>query len=106
MDKTTFQSKVQEIGTCENQDDRLKLLTELNDEVSKDYDNIDLLHTSLTETQEKLKKAQETNMAYFLRLNEQKTPEEIQKNQTGVEKEKEKEYKSYDTMVDEFIKRK
>lgn len=106
MDKATFQSKVQEIGTCENQDDRLRMLTELQDEVSKDYDNMDTLNNSLTETKEKLLKAQETNMAYFLRINDQKTPQEMQNNAMGGEKEKEKEYKSYGELMDAISKKK
>lgn len=105
MDKATFLSKVQEIGTCENQDDRLALLTTLSDEVSKDYDNMETLNTSLNETKEKLTKAQETNMAYFVRLTEQKTPEEILKNSTGVQQEKEKEYKSYNDLIKEYQSR-
>lgn len=106
MDKATFIEKVQKIGTCENQDDRLTLLTELSDEVSKDYDHIETLNKSLSETQENLKKAQEKNMEFFLRLNDQKTAEDVQKNSTGVEKPVEKEHKSYEQLIDDFEKRK
>ena len=82
------------------------MLTELQDEVSKDYDNMDTLNNSLTETKEKLLKAQETNMLYFQRINDQKTPEEMLRNSTGGEKEKEKEYKSYGDLMDAISKKK
>ena len=106
MDKATFIEKVQKIGTCENQDDRLTLLTELSNEVEKDYDKIETLTKSLSETQENLKKAQETNMDFFTRLNDQKTADDVLKNSTGVEKPVEKEYKSYDQLIEDFEKRK
>lgn len=95
MDKDTFLSKITEIGTCENQDDRLSLLTELSDGISKMYDDnatnetnykntIDTLNNSLSETKEKLIKSQEKNMEYFLRINSQKTSEQIKEGTTGI----------------------
>lgn len=102
MDKNEVIQKIQDIGTCDNQDDRLAMLTELQDEVSKVYDNVDSLNTTLTETKEKLTKAQETNMDFFKRLAKQKeqNPEDDDEPE-----EKPKEYKSYEEILKEMKKK-
>lgn len=105
MEKNDMLKKIQEIGECENTDDRLTLLTDLSDEVSKDYDRFAELSKSLTETQENLRKSQETNMNYFKRLNEQKANVEIIENQTGMKEEEPKERKSYEDIINDLGKK-
>lgn len=94
--------KINKIGNCENADERLVLLTELTDEVTADYDEAETIKDDLSKTKEKLIKAQESNLSYFNRLTQQKTPEEMQKNQTGVEQPKEDPQKSYNDLIAEF----
>lgn len=91
MDKDALLAKITEIGTCEDQDSRLGLLTELSDGISQVYDNIqtdkatiDTLNSSLSETKEKLIRSQEENMKFFLRLNSQKSSEEQTADSTGI----------------------
>ncbi len=79
MDKETFLSKILEVGTITDDVERRTLLTEISDEVSKVYDDmdglnttIDSLKTNLTKTNENLEKAQAENMKLFLRVGEQK----------------------------------
>lgn len=103
MDKDTFLSKIQEIGSCENQDERLSLLTKLGEDTSKVFDDMDSLNTTLTETKEKLSKSQETNMELFLKVNEQRSQADIQNGSTGIQEEPKKEYKSYKDLAKNYI---
>lgn len=79
MDKECLISKITEIGTCEDEATRRELLTSLQEEVCKDYDEYSSLRTTneeLTEANESLRSA---NMKLFLRVGGQKSPEEIAK---------------------------
>lgn len=97
MDKDTFLSKITEIGTVSDEVQRRKLLTEVSDEVSKVFDNVDTLNSSITSLNEELSKSKEDNekvlqenMRLFLRVEEQKSTKEVEKEKTGIEQEPEK----------------
>ena len=97
MDKETFLSKIVEVGTIEDDVQRRTLLTEITDGVSSVFDDVDTLNTTidslnanLTKTSDDLEKAQKANMEYFRRLGEQKSSQEVNQNNTGLEKEPEK----------------
>ena len=97
MDKDTFLQKISEIGTITDDIERRTLLTEISDEVSKVYDNVEGLNTtitslnaSLSKSNEELEKAQKTNMDLFLRVNSQKTSAEVKEANTGIGTEPEK----------------
>lgn len=97
MDKDTFLSKISEIGTITDDVERRKLLTEVSDEVSKVFDNVDTLNSSITSLNEELTKSKEENektlqenMRLFLRVEEQKSTKQVEKEKTGVEQEPEK----------------
>lgn len=75
MDKVTFQTKISEIGTCEDDATRRELLTQLQEEVNGDYDRLTELETTnsqLTSDNESLRSA---NMKLFLRVGDHKAPE-------------------------------
>lgn len=68
MDRQGFLDAITNIGTCEDDVQRRTLLTQLSDEVVKDYDTL----TQLTETNKDLTAKNETlrdaNMQLFLRV--------------------------------------
>lgn len=80
MDKESLISRITEIGTCEDEATRRELLSQLQEEAVKDYDE----HSSLRTANEELSKANEdlrsANMKLFLRMGEHKSPEEIAKS--------------------------
>lgn len=88
MDKDKFIEKIKEIGTLDSDVDIRTALTELSDEISPMFD----LNASLVEENSKFKedneKLREANMQLFLRVGSQ-TPAEAQKENTGIEPEKE-----------------
>lgn len=89
MDKSAFIEAIKNIGTCEDDTQRLELLSALNEEVSKDYDKLTELETSneaLTTDNENLRSA---NMKLFLRIGESKSDEEVRKDSTGIKEDKE-----------------
>lgn len=97
MDRENFLSRIQEIGQCEDVTDRISLLTSLEDEINKMYDNVDKLNNdikTLNENSQKDKehidKLQKANMELFLRKGVEKAPGEVSKASTGIEKEPEK----------------
>ena len=97
MDKKTFQEQITKIGTIEDEVERRTLLASLNDEVSKDYDNMDTLNTtisslqtSLNKANEDLTKAQKANMDLFLRVSSQKSDNDGKDDSVGLEHDKPK----------------
>lgn len=90
MDKQTFQEKISQIGTCEDEVTRRELLAELSEEGCKAFDTVDELTKSNNQyvtDNEALRKA---NMQLFLRIGS-KTPEEMKRDEYGEEpKEKRK----------------
>lgn len=77
MDKECLRSRIAEIGTCEDEAQRRELLTQLEEEASKDYDEF----SSIKDRNEELIKNNEdlrsANMKLFLRMGSPKTPEEV-----------------------------
>ena len=74
MDKVAFIEKIKEIGSCEDDAQRRELLTQLQEEGEKDYDNLLSLqekNESLSSDNESLRSA---NMKLFLRVGEQRSP--------------------------------
>ena len=93
ISKTDFLSKVQEIGTCEDEARRRTLLTELTDGVSEVYDENETLskaNKSLTDSNEYL---MEANTQLFQRTTSQATSSEETPPGTPPEQPK-REYKN------------
>lgn len=110
MDKNTFLDRITEIGKCEDDIERRKMLDNVSDEISKVYDNVEMLNTtinslndSLSKSNSDLEQAQKANMEFWLKLNAQKTENEVRKEETGIEQKEEKTYKSYDDLAKDFM---
>lgn len=90
MEKQDFLNKITEIGTCNDDTERREMLSALSEEVSKDYDNL----SSLTETNQNLvadnEKLRDYNMKLFLRVGEDKTPEQRVEDITGAKPDENK----------------
>ena len=94
MEKEEILSKLDEIGTCEDDVTRRTLLTEIRDNVSEVFDS----NVDLTEKNSKLTTENERilgeNMKLFLRVGEVREPEKPHK-------EEPKEKRSYENLFDE-----
>ena len=87
MDKQAFLDKLKESGTSEDETVRRDIIADLTDEVSRVYDENSSLtesNKSYVEDNEKLRSA---NMKLFLRVGEEKSPQEINEGKTGVKNE-------------------
>lgn len=84
MDKQTFLDKLKAIGVSEDETERRTMLSELTDEVSIVYDENSTLKESNKSVLEDNEKLRSANMQLFLRVGENKTPEEVNKDKTGV----------------------
>lgn len=90
MDKQEYLDRINAIGTCEDEAERLKLLNSLRDDVCNIIDENSQLveqNNNYVSVNENLRN---TNMDLFLQLGEQKSREQVQKNETGQEPPKEK----------------
>lgn len=108
MDKDTFINSIKEIGSCEDGVERLNKLTNLQDEISKIFDDktgleseVQTLKDSITKKDEEIQKANKYAMDMFLKVGEQKTQSQVQSESTGIKEEK-KEYKSYEELAKQF----
>lgn len=100
MEKQDFLNSITEIGTCDDEIKRRELLAALSDEVSKDYDtmaNLTETNASLTTRVSELKEA---NYDLFLRTQTSKTPDEVKKDETGID-DKPKEKRKFENLFDE-----
>lgn len=100
MDKQEFLDKLKDIGLSEDDVERRKMLSELEDEVTRVYDensNLTKSNQSVLEDNEKLRSA---NMQLFLRVGENKTSQEINEDKTGV-KEQAKEPRKFENLFNE-----
>lgn len=110
MDKETFITSIKEIGSCEDNLERLNKLTSLQEEVSKIFDDKTGLETenqtlkdSITKKEEEIQKANKYAMDMFLKVGEQKTEGELKSASTGVKEEEKKEYKSYKELAKNYM---
>jgi hypothetical protein len=83
MNKTDFISRIQAIGTCEDDAQRRTLLSDLQSECESDYDRLDNLVTENTQLKTDKEDLQKANMKLFLKTTEPKTPDEKPKNGEG-----------------------
>lgn len=97
MNKEDIINKIKEIGTCENEDERLSKLTDLTTDVENVFNEVDTLNTNITNLNEDLKKvnedlsiAQKANNKLFLQVTEQKSGCETPMTPQGEDKPKRK----------------
>lgn len=101
MDKDTFLSKIQEIGTCEDEVQRRTMLAELSTEATTLYETNETLtstNDNLNKDMESLRKA---NMDLFKMVGSTKTESEQVKDQTGMEPAKEDKILRFEDLFDE-----
>lgn len=110
MDKDSFVNAIKEIGSCEDNLERLNKLTSLQESVSQVFDDKTGLETenqtlkdSITKKDEEIKKANEYAMQMFLKNGEQKTEGQVQSASTGIKEEEKKEYKSYKELGKNYL---
>lgn len=77
MDKNEFLSKIQEIGTCEDDATQRALLSELSNDVSAVYDEIDTLRSDNKQMTADMETLRSANMKLFQQVGIQKSPEDI-----------------------------
>lgn len=101
MDKQGFLDKLKAVGTSEDETERRNILSELTDEVSRVYDE----NTSLTESNKSYiddnEKLRSANMQLFLKIGENKAPEDVKKDLTGVKEEPTPEPRKFESLFDD-----
>ena len=80
MDKAEFLAKIQEIGTCEDDATRRTMLTDLQDGITNVFDQNEQLTEDNQKQKEKINSLYEDNMKLFLRVGEDKQPEDLPKD--------------------------
>ena len=95
MDKQTFLDKLKAIGTSEDETERRTML------LSRVYDENSTLTESNKSYLEDMEKLRSANMQLFLRVGENKTPDEINKDKTGVKDEPTPEPRKFESLFDD-----
>ena len=108
MDKQGFLDKLKAIGTSEDEVERRTMISELTDEVTRVYDEVTRVYdenSTLTESNknylEDNEKLRSANMQLFLRVGENKTPEQINEDKTGVKDEPTPEPRKFESLFDD-----
>lgn len=111
MDKDTFINSIKEIGSCEDSVERLSKLTDLQNEVSKIFDDktgleteVQTLKDSITDKDKEIQKARDYAMDMFLQVGKEKSDNQVKSEQTGIKEEPKKEYKSYKELAKNYVK--
>ena len=94
MTREELTARIQAIGTCESETDRLELLSQLEEEAGADYDRLTNLETNNNQLTSDNEKLREANMKLFLRIGDKKPPKDDH------EEEKPKEMKFEDLFND------
>lgn len=102
MDKKAFLESITQIGTLEDIADVRTKLTELSDAVGGVFDDNESLTTANKQFEEDNEKLRAANMKLFLKVGEQKSPEEIQKGATGLTPEEPEKKRSFDDLLKQF----
>ena len=100
MNKQDFLDRLKSIGTTEDDVERRTMLSELTDEVNRVYDENSSLVESNKSYQEDNEKLRSANMQLFLRVGDNKTPEQSQEDNTGI-KEEENNPRKFEDLFDE-----
>ena len=100
MDKDALINLIKDIGTLEDDVERRTKLSNLSDEVSTLFDTKSTLETEKTKYEEDNEKLRKANMELFLKVGSTKTPEEVQRDTTGVDSQEKKPRKFEDLFDD------
>lgn len=96
MNKTDFISRIQAIGTCEDDSQRRTLLSDLQTECESDYDRLENLVTTNTQLEADKEELRKANMKLFLKTTETQPTE----NNSGSEGDNDEPLK-YENLFDE-----
>lgn len=88
MNKEKILETITTIGTIEDEVERRELLTQLSETVTTVFDENEKAKATAEKYITENEKLREYNNKLFLRIGEQRTPEEIKKNSTGVKEDK------------------
>ena len=98
MDKDLFLEKIKEAGLSEDMVTVRGILAEIQDEVSKVYDESLAMSETLKQNEIDMESLRKANMDLFKKLGTNDKPDE-----TGIKQEPPKEYKSYDELAKGFM---
>ena len=101
MNKEEILKKLREVGTLEDDVARRDILSELEQELTKTFDETETFKTTSEQLKEDNEKLREANMKLFLRVGDTKTAEERKKESTGIEEEEEPEPRKFEDLFDE-----
>lgn len=88
MTKEEMIAAIQQVGTCENDTERLTLLSDLQDGLTSDYDSLEAItneRDSLKNDNEDLRRA---NMKLFLKVGQKDTSDDLPQEDEQKEKRK------------------
>ena len=98
MDKENFIEKIKEAGLCEDMVKVRGILAEIQDEVSKVYDESLTMSETLKKNEEDMESLRKANMDLFKKIGSQEKP-----NETGIVQETPKVYESYENIAKNFM---
>jgi len=87
MDKTEFIKRIQAIGTCEDDSNRLELLAQLQEDATPDYDRLTELEGTNNQLSSDNENLRQANMKLFLRLGENKEKDDPIKDEPKEKRE-------------------
>lgn len=99
MDKDLFIEKIKEAGLSEDMIKVRGILAEIQDEVSKVYDESVTMKETLTKQNEDMESLRQANMDLFKKIGSREKPDE-----TGIKQEEAKVYESYENLAKGFMK--
>jgi regulator of replication initiation timing len=99
MDKDLFIEKIKEAGLSEDMIKVRGILAEIQDEVSKVYDESVTMKETLTKQNEDMESLRQANMDLFKKIGSREKPDE-----TGIKQEEPKVYESYENLAKGFMK--
>ena len=109
MNKEELLKSITDIGTCEDVNIQREMLSTLTENVTKVFDEYDLLQEGTKTLEEKLKTKEEElkvsneyNMKMFLKLQSEKE-ESFMERETGIKEEPKKEYKSFNELGKNYL---
>jgi predicted nuclease with TOPRIM domain len=98
MDKDLFIEKIKEAGLCEDMVKVRGILAEIQDEVTKVYDESLTMSETLKKNEEDMESLRKANMDLFKKIGSQEKP-----NETGIKQEEPKVYESYENLAKGFM---
>jgi predicted nuclease with TOPRIM domain len=98
MDKDLFIEKIKEAGLSDDMVKVRGILAEIQDEVSKVFDESVTMKETLTKANEDMESLRQANMDLFKKIGSNEKPDE-----TGIKQEPPKVYESYENLAKGFM---